>query len=263
MKKKVILLVVLLIGGLLCVGPLRTAQEKDRLDAIPVSKAINYSELFSQAAVSDGAVSEQVGADLADAFNAQPEALLSAMANCPEEQLDSVVELLVYGKSYDDLDMLEQDISHRRSLLPDGIAEAPVLDKILAEITRFQNEINSANRTEGSTPPEAPLFQPDTIRSFIERCDPSSGIDEPFFELMADVYLSAPELLADILQDMEPDTINYVAKGIAYDIIKRGAHITEPADTASDPFSALVASFIADSNGNLAALWPDPSAPAG
>lgn len=263
MKKRVILLVVLLFGGLLCAGLFRTAQEKDRADVISVNKAIDYSELFSLAAVSDGAISEQVGADLADAFDAQPEALLSAMADCPEEQLDSVVELLVYGKSYDDLDVLEQDILHRRSLLQGSDAEAPVLDKILAEITRFQNEINSANGTEGSTPPEAPLFQPDTIRSFIERCDPSSGIDEPFFELMADVYLSAPELLADILQDMEPDTVNYVAKGIAYDIIKRGAHTTEPADTASDPFSALVVSFIADSNGNLAALWPDPSAAAG
>lgn len=236
---------------------------KGQADTIPVNKAVDFGELFSRAVVSDGAASEQVGADLADTFDAQPEALLSAMADCPGEQLDRVVELLVYGKSYDDLYVLEQDILHRRSLLQDGDAETPVLDKLLAEITRFLNEMYPENGTEDSTPPEAPLFQPDTIRSFIERCDPSSGIDEPFFELMADVYLSAPELLTDILQDMEPDTVNYVAKGIAYDIIKRGAHTTEPVDTASDPLSALVASFIADSNGDLSALWPDPSAPAG
>lgn len=225
--------------------------------SVPVwaTEQSNYRELFLQVESSDGAESERIAGELADAFDIDPDGILSAMASCSESQLDKAVQFLVYGKSYDNFLTFEETILLRKTLSHDNNAEICVLDKILSEISRFNDEMDPGGALD-STSIEAPLFQPDIIRSFIERHDYTAGADEGFFELMADVYRSEPKLLAEIVSDMDSRKVDYIARGIAYDVNKRGNYATKGAKTPMDSFSALVESAIADSdNRNLSTFW--------
>lgn len=215
---------------------------------------INYSELLSQAEFSDGAESERVAGELANAFDADPEGILSAMASCPENQLDIAVMLLVYGKSYDDFNAFEQSVLQRKALSQDDAAKSRVLDKILDEIMSF-NDTESFEGLTDNTLTEPPMFQPDIIRSFIERHDYTSGADESFFGLMADVYRLEPELLEEIVCDMDSYKVDYIARGIAYDVIKHGNYTAKNAAPSENYFSALVEATIANNNVDLSTFW--------
>ena len=74
---------------------------------------VDYPALFERARISDGAASEDVAIQLAKAYDSDAEGLLSAMAECPAEDVELLAWLLVYGKSYGDLDAFQQDIRQR------------------------------------------------------------------------------------------------------------------------------------------------------
>ena len=77
------------------------------------SAPVDYPALFERARISDGAASEDVANQLAKAYDSDAAGLLSAMAEYPAEDVELLAGLLVYGKSYGDLDVFRQDIRQR------------------------------------------------------------------------------------------------------------------------------------------------------
>ena len=77
------------------------------------SAPVDYPALFERARISDGAASEDVANQLVKAYDSDAAGLLSAMAKCPAEDVELLAGLLVYGKSYGDLDAFRQDIRQR------------------------------------------------------------------------------------------------------------------------------------------------------
>ena len=77
------------------------------------SAPVDYPALFERARISDGAASEDVAIQLVKAYDSDAAGLLSAMAEYPAEDVELLAGLLVYGKSYGDLDAFRQDIRQR------------------------------------------------------------------------------------------------------------------------------------------------------
>mgnify|MGYP004567921787 FL=1 len=92
---------------------------------------VDYPALFERARISDGAASEDVANQLAKAYDSDAEGLLSAMAECPAEDVETLAWLLVYGKSYGDLDAFRQDIRQRLA------QDDPVLAAVEQAIDRY------------------------------------------------------------------------------------------------------------------------------
>lgn len=92
---------------------------------------VDYPALFERARISDGAASEDVAIQLAKAYDSDAEGLLSAMAECPAEDVELLAWLLVYGKSYGDLDAFRQDIRQRLA------QDDPVLAAVEQAIDRY------------------------------------------------------------------------------------------------------------------------------
>ena len=92
---------------------------------------VDYPALFERARISDGAASEDVAIQLAKAYDSDAEGLLSAMAECPAEDVELLAWLLVYGKSYGDLDAFQQDIRQRLA------QDDPVLAAVEQAIDRY------------------------------------------------------------------------------------------------------------------------------
>ena len=95
------------------------------------SAPVDYPALFERAKTSDGAASEDVANELAKAYDSDAAGLLSAMAECPAKDVETLAWLLVYGKSYGDLDAFRQDI--RQWLAQDD----PVLAAVEQAIDRY------------------------------------------------------------------------------------------------------------------------------
>lgn len=89
------------------------APADDPADTPADSAPVDYSALFERAKISDGAASEDVSIELTKAYDSDAAGLLSAMADCPAEDMELLAGLLVYGKSYGDLDAFLQDIRQR------------------------------------------------------------------------------------------------------------------------------------------------------
>lgn len=98
----------------------------------PVDSApVDYPALFERAKTSDGAASEDVANELAKAYDSDAAGLLSAMAECPAEDVETLAWLLVYGESYGDLDAFQQDIRQRLA------QDDPVLAAVEQAIDRY------------------------------------------------------------------------------------------------------------------------------
>ena len=80
------------------------------------SAPVDYPALFERARISDGAASEDVANQLVKAYDSDAAGLLSAMAEYPAEDVELLAWLLVYGKSYGDLDAFQQDIRQRAQI---------------------------------------------------------------------------------------------------------------------------------------------------
>lgn len=92
---------------------------------------VDYPALFERARTSDGAASEDVANQLAKAYDSDAAGLLSAMAECPAEDVETLAWLLVYGESYGDLDAFRQDIRQRLE------QDDPVLAAVEQAIDRY------------------------------------------------------------------------------------------------------------------------------
>ena len=93
--------------------PADNAPADDPADTPADSAPVDYPALFERAKTSDGAASEDVANQLAKAYDSDAAGLLSAMAERPAEDVELLAGLLVYGKSYGDLDTFRQDIRQR------------------------------------------------------------------------------------------------------------------------------------------------------
>lgn len=93
--------------------PADNAPADDPANTPADSAPVDYSALFERAKTSDGAASEDVANQLAKAYDSDAAGLLDAMAECPAEDVELLAGLLVYGKSYGDLDAFRQDIRQR------------------------------------------------------------------------------------------------------------------------------------------------------
>ena len=93
--------------------PADNAPADDPANTPADSAPVDYSALFERAKTSDGAASEDVANQLAKAYDSDAAELLDAMAECPAEDVELLAGLLVYGKSYGDLDAFRQDIRQR------------------------------------------------------------------------------------------------------------------------------------------------------
>ena len=121
-------------------GAVADNQDNTPVDNVPAddpantpadSAPVDYPALFERAKTSDGAASEDVSNELAKAYDSDAEGLLSAMAECPAEDVEILAWLLVYGKSYGDLDAFQQDIRQRLA------QDAPVLTAVEQAIDRY------------------------------------------------------------------------------------------------------------------------------
>lgn len=130
MKK--IMLLVLTLTVMFLVGCV--AEEKidtSSVKTVQEATMTDYESLFEQATKSDGATSEYIASLLSDAYDRDPDGLLSAMKECPDEQIQVVVDFLVCEKSYGDLVSFEQDICQRLG------ADDPILTIIMQAINKL------------------------------------------------------------------------------------------------------------------------------
>lgn len=210
-----------------------------------ITAPTDYPALFQRAVNSDGAAAEDAANALAAAYDSDAAEFLSAMGQCTAEELDTAAQLLVYGKSYGDLDAFQQDIRQRLA------QDDPVLTAVQQAIDRY-NAANSGSGQSGSVVDDPSLFNKETIRDFVTRHDYTSGPDESFFTLLADVYRQEPETLAAAVEGLDDSQLDYIARGIAYDIINHGSDTSGKEPDSGDPFIAMVEAAIADKrNGDL------------
>lgn len=211
-----------------------------------ITPPADYPALFQRAVSSDGAAAEDAANELAAAYDSDAEGLLSAMGQCTAEELDAAAQLLVYGKSYGDLDAFQQDIRQRLA------QDDPVLTAVQQAIDRYNSANSGGSGQSGSAVDDPSLFNEETIRDFVTRHDYTSGPDESFFTLLADVYRQDPETLAAAVEGLDDSQLDYIARGIAYDIINHGSDTSGKEPDSGDPFIAMVEAAIADKrNGNL------------
>ena len=106
-------------------------------------------------------------------------------------------------------------------------------------------------------------FHAPTIRSMIDSNLALGNVDEEFYHLLANAYLTDPVLLCQTISDLSADEITYLAKAISYDLQKteRTAHATLPDDCGTPEATAVANAISAElnnpANGTLAAFM-DP-----
>ena len=103
---------------------------------------VDYPALFERARISAGAASEDVAIQLVKAYDSDAAGLLSAMAEYPAEDVERLAWLLVYGKSYGDLDAFQQDIRQRLA------QDDPVLAAVEQAIERLYGSEGTARVIE-------------------------------------------------------------------------------------------------------------------
>ena len=111
MKKNMLLaltLTVIFLVGCVAEGKIDTSSVK----TVQEATMTDYESLFEQATKSDGATSEYIASLLSDAYDRDPDGLLSAMKECPDEQIQVVVDALVYGRSYGDIVSFERMVMY-------------------------------------------------------------------------------------------------------------------------------------------------------
>lgn len=111
--------------------PVDNASADDPANTPADNTPVDYPALFERARTSDGAASEDVANQLAKAYDSDAAGLLSAMAECPAEDVETLAWLLVYGESYGDLDAFRQDIRQRLA------QDDPVLTAVEQAIDRY------------------------------------------------------------------------------------------------------------------------------
>lgn len=208
----------------------------------------NYTDIFDQAMVSDGADSERIAIELADAYSNDAAGLISAMNERNSVEIETIAKLLAYGYLYEDFESFEASVNQQMRL---ATANTPALNAIIDAVATLKAAQNAQASSNTSPLEDNAPFDPERIRYFIETHNYEDGADESFFTLLANAYCASPELFADTISSMDESIINYVSKAVAYDIIKNERTV-ETAVTANNSIISMVENAIADtSNGNL------------
>jgi hypothetical protein len=195
----------------------------------------NYEELFNLAMTSDGAWSEAVAAELAEAFDNDAESLIDAMSVCDPAKAENVAKLLVYGKTYGDVDAFSAQLEEMLTAAETEDAES-VLELILsiADDRQTRNTRDPSEPPPTYTPPSVPAFDKETLLLSIELNETTTGTDAEFFHLIGKAYRADPKLFAEIISDRSAESVAYLAKAIAYDCISSGDYAQETRATAVD-----------------------------
>lgn len=105
----------------------------------------NYTNIFDQAMVSDGADSERIAIELADAYSNDAAGLISAMNERNSVEIETIAKLLAYGYLYEDFESFEASVNQQMRL---ATANTPALNAIIdavATLKAAQNAQASSN----------------------------------------------------------------------------------------------------------------------
>lgn len=239
-----------------CVVPMASALAVDDTYSTP-----NYASLFSQALTSDGAESELVASELADAFDSNAENLIDAIAEytTDEDEIDTITYLLSYGQAYRNFTNFELEIKQLQNSAVDD--DAIVLESILNAINLF-HYYDSIQLPDDSYIAEGNAFDPDTILNFIQINEESGNVDEEFFHVIGSAYRADPELFASTISQLNNSSVNYIARAVAYDCINHSDYtstqsllsIDTSQDTEDNIISIIEAEIANTSNGTLASF---------
>ena len=93
-------------------------------------------------------------------------------------------------------------------------------------------------------------FHAQTIRNMIEVNLELDNVDEEFYHILTNAYLTDPVLLAQTIADLQADEIHYLARAISYDLQKTGRVdlAVLPEDCGSEAADAVARIIIAEAN---------------
>lgn len=234
-----------------CIAP--TASASAVVDACP---APDYTSLFNRALTSDGAASELVSSELADAFDRNAEDLIGAIAEYTtnDGEIDAIARHLSYGQSYRNLVDFEREIKQQQIGAVGNVAV--VLESILDAINLYNANGGDQQPSEPYTDTaEGNAFNPDTILNFIRLNEENGNVDEEFFHVIGSAYRADPGLFARTISQMSEGTIRYIAHAVAYDCINHSDYTPMQSISSLDAESAVIALIEAEiansSNGVL------------
>lgn len=185
-----------------------------------IASSVDYQNLFTKSITVDGAYSDQLSIDLGRAFNADAKSFISALSKQTDDQINKVSELIVYDAYFKDLNEFEETVNNlKKETLSDR--EATVLNVILKNINKLKDDIKASQSLPKVDVPEAPVFDPETILSFIKLNRTLENFDEEFCETMGNAYRLDAKLFAKTIASLPDDDINVVSKFVAYDCIKK------------------------------------------
>ena len=153
---------------------------------------IDYSALFDKAKNTDTSESERIAYDLVCAYDNDPNGLIKALSKQAPNEIERIARLLVYGKSYGDLNTFK---THVKSISSKAISdkENVVIDLVLDAIEQRQRFDRVPIIQD---PPSAPPpFDAETILRFIEINEELGNVDEAFFHVIANAFRLDPLFL--------------------------------------------------------------------
>jgi hypothetical protein len=135
----------------LCLTPIVGSTDSDEF-----SSPANYEILFNDASTSDGAYSEMVAVELVEAFDNDAAGLINAVAiaELAPAVKTKIARLLVYGKSYGDLDVFAAEAEEMLTAA-ETEAAVNVLELILSIIDEYQ--------ARNTRDPSAPIPEPPAV----------------------------------------------------------------------------------------------------
>ena len=269
MSKKIAAIILILCISLsafhISAAAIDLANETETANSDVTTRPINrsYESLFTNAFQADGAISEQIAAELVTEFNKDAWGLVSAMAKCIPDVAKKVAYLLAYGESYFSLDDFKTTIIDMVAITKVE-TDANVLKLILGEIEKFQLQIGID--LSDALPIKPAMFDTETILHFIEMNEITGNVDEEFFHTIGNAYKSDPEIFAKMLSTRSSTSIAYIARAIAYDCINSGDYEQVVNDTeesvnaiakgpAKDVLKIIEAAIADKSNGYLDAFF--------
>lgn len=99
----------------------------------------NHDMLFEKALKSDGADSEAMAVQLADAFDKDAEGFIKSLTMFNTDEKTTIPQLLVYGESYGDLQVFEQKVEELKNSTDDA-DELSVLDRISEALISYKSQ---------------------------------------------------------------------------------------------------------------------------
>lgn len=183
------------------------------------SLPLDFNDVFSALGTSDGAESEQVASELVSLFDLDSEGFICEVSLLSEDKIEEAANLLVYGKSYFDLDEFSTEIDALATRKEWSEKERLVLTKIKDEIS-YLIWFNSVDLSDGTYIEHAPAFDKDTILNFIDLNSKSKNVDEEFFSILGQAYRADPEYFSEVVSSLPAGKIETVVNAVAYDCVK-------------------------------------------